>query len=190
MAANSDLLLSTKTCSKCKRKLPLEQFHKNRSMMDGYAHECKQCKHAYNVAYHRNHRERHNKRTSDYYVVHREQVKERMAARCRTVDGYITQLWHDLNRRTVNGSHPRWDDPSCRRYLRLGVRLEMIRNELEVLVVQHWPENQAIWDSGESVHIHRIGPSIHYSADNIEFLSQSDHQACHSRTRYEDVGQT
>jgi hypothetical protein len=180
-------ILSTKRCSHCKRELPLSQFYKDRSASDGFNHCCRECKNARLAAYYHTHREHISKRVLGYRKAHREQVKEYNTVYHRTISGYASRLWKYLNERTVNGAYPL---DSHRSYLNLGVRLEITRDELKALIIRHWDEVQAIWDSGESVHIHRTGPSIHYSADNIEFLSQSEHRARHSRPRYEDVGQT
>lgn len=214
MAAELGLLLTTtKTCTQCHRELPVEHFHRNRSRRDGYQHYCKKCKfewyqaHAESIAqrgsdYRKANAKHIRVQKAEWYKLHKQEIANSKSVRYKlntdricqyqvihhkTIPGYVARVWYNLNKRTIDGSHPRWTCPHHRRYLLSGVQLLITREELKALVVQHWDEIQAIWDSGEPVHIHRIGPSIHYSADNIEFLSQSEHRARHSRPKYEDI---
>lgn len=40
----ADFEKGTKVCSKCKRELPIEMFHKSKSTLDGLYYQCKQCR--------------------------------------------------------------------------------------------------------------------------------------------------
>jgi hypothetical protein len=197
MVAISDLQPAvTKRCYRCSRELPLERFNRNRSRKDGYAHRCREC-----VAEHlKTRREQRKQYSAEYREVNREslnkQQSERYRGRCeerrkyriehrRTPSGYVTSVWYSLNCRTENGSHPDYNNPHCRIYLNRGVLLLITREKLEAKVRQDWPIIKPILDSGQRVHVHRIGPSIHYSADNIEFISEAEHRERH-RSRHID----
>ena len=41
------MITQTKTCSCCKKTLPLEDFHKSKKDKDGRFHECKSCHNEY-----------------------------------------------------------------------------------------------------------------------------------------------
>lgn len=165
MAAELVLLpRTTKTCTKCGRTLPIAQFYNDR-IRKAHGSSCKDCE---------------SQRKADWYKAHADRIRAHRVSYGRTIDGFTTRVWDNLNSRTINGIHP-WSCKNCRTYLNRGIRLEITREELKAAVAASWSLIQAIWASGESVHIHRIGPSIHYSADNIEFLSQSEHRARHRR---------
>jgi len=36
--------MTTKTCSKCNTEQPLDNFHKNKTTIDGYVYHCKSCR--------------------------------------------------------------------------------------------------------------------------------------------------
>nr|DAS64970.1 MAG TPA: Meiotic chromosome segregation protein [Caudoviricetes sp.] len=43
----ADFEKGTKVCSKCKKELPIEMFHKDKSKSDGLHHYCKECQKKY-----------------------------------------------------------------------------------------------------------------------------------------------
>jgi hypothetical protein len=42
--------METKICRTCKKEKPLSEFNKDRRQKDGFATQCKECKHAYDKA--------------------------------------------------------------------------------------------------------------------------------------------
>jgi hypothetical protein len=89
----------------------------------------------------------------------------------RTLPGYLTDRWRDLNNRTVNGSHPGWSNPKAQKYLSTGVRLEMTREQLKGFIEQHWHTISSLIEQGAKPVIDRIDASGHYELDNIRILS-------------------
>lgn len=48
---------NTKVCSKCKKKLNISNFYKNRSCKDGLQNNCKKCQKYYSYTYYSNNKE-------------------------------------------------------------------------------------------------------------------------------------
>jgi hypothetical protein len=95
-----------KICSTCKKKKPLDQFHKNKNCPDGHFYICKDCKNARNKEfYHRS-----------YYKVMRERsvrLKEKLNA--------YSIKWNHENRERVRQKRLLWDKKNAskrRRYTR------------------------------------------------------------------------
>jgi len=196
---------AVQVCIKCGIEKPINQFHKDRQNIGGRSRRCKACAaqhyaenresaalyrkiyYAENreseALYYQAHKDKKQAYSKLYHIEHKQDIARRMVKHSHTVAGYVVRLWDSLNRRTVNGSHPRYDAPQCCRYLDRGIRLEMTREDLTAKVEENLAAIQAVWASGESVHCHRIGPSIHYSADNIVFVSESKHHKLHARQR-------
>ena len=61
-----------KRCSKCKRLLPLEMFHKNKTSKDGLNLWCKECV----KRYYRNNREHKREYNRKYYQEHKEHIRK------------------------------------------------------------------------------------------------------------------
>lgn len=59
-----------KVCTKCGRKKPLDEFHKDKNSKDGHSSRCKECRNAA-------HREKHAKQRAAFDALV-EQVKARM----------------------------------------------------------------------------------------------------------------
>ncbi len=92
----------------------------------------------------------------------------------RTLVGYAIKVWASLNRRTINGSCPRWDNRHVRPYLEAGIELQMTRDELMASIRADWDTIQAIWNAGGTPSIDRIDGNGPYSPDNIQFISLRD----------------
>lgn len=50
----ADFEKGTKICSKCRKELPLDSFHKNKSQSDGLNCYCNECNFIYNNNYFKN----------------------------------------------------------------------------------------------------------------------------------------
>jgi len=162
---------AVKRCWKCGVEKPLEQFGKNASKKDGRDGRCKECA----ARWHREHfdREKNGRRHSNYCKNNRERHGRYNRAYQKryhlTIDGFIAAVWHRLNSRTINGSHPRWSRRN-RPYLMAGIRLELTRDELKAVITANRSVIQAIWAAGGTPSIDRIDSTGHYSADNIQFI--------------------
>lgn len=171
---DAELGLRTKVCTKCGQERPMEEFCKNRKSKDGLFCWCKQCKKEYNHET----QDRIRARRSEYNRSERNRIREgerrRIKRPARTVNYYTSVLWCTLNRRTINGSRPRWDRKQSRIYLNAGVELRLSREQLHALVEDNWDTIQAIRVNGEIPSIDRIGPSIHYEVGNVRFISLSE----------------
>jgi len=73
--------METKICRTCKQEKPLSEFNKDKRQKDGYATQCKECKHAYDKARYeriKNDPEYHAKKLEHgkkYRETHKEQIK-------------------------------------------------------------------------------------------------------------------
>ena len=62
----ADFEKGTKVCSKCKRELPISEFHKNKSRNDGIYSQCKQCRSKYLSEYYKNNKEQIKTKSMEY----------------------------------------------------------------------------------------------------------------------------
>jgi hypothetical protein len=89
----------------------------------------------------------------------------------RTQTGFTYDLWHRLNKRTINGTKPDWGSEPCRRYLEKGIELRLTREELALFVEQNWLKIKAIFDSGGTPSIDRINSNEHYEQGNVQIIT-------------------
>lgn len=110
----------------------------------------------------------------EYNKANAAQIAQQIKKYRRTISGFTATLWCRLNSRTVNGTHPNWKEKCNCYYLLAGVELRLTREQLYEFVTKNWDTIQAIRAAGETPSIDRIGPSIHYSLDNIRFITRSE----------------
>lgn len=65
-----------KTCNKCQRSLPLEDFHRHKGFKDGRRKVCKACSCQNSKKYYANNREKHLEVCRDWQNKNREKVQE------------------------------------------------------------------------------------------------------------------
>lgn len=85
------------------------------------------------------------------------------------------RYWNTLNQRSVNGRPQR--TPRNESYFRRGTRLEFTKVEFCAWVSDHWPEFQAIYESGRTPSIDRVDNSKNYSLDNIQVIDLRENMA-------------
>jgi 5-methylcytosine-specific restriction endonuclease McrA len=64
----------TKRCSKCSEEKVLTEFNRHSGRKDGFATECKQCKHAIDKSYANTHKEALKDYMAGYYATHKEEL--------------------------------------------------------------------------------------------------------------------
>jgi hypothetical protein len=190
--------LNTKTCSSCNVEKPVSEFNKCTEKSDGLHSNCKDCRKAQRTknrdrlaAQHKAHYEANkasvakrqkkyrsanrdaiNAQQKAYRAEHREALNERRRKRLRESPTiWANKAWHRLNQRTVNGSHPRWQDARHAIYLRKGVELRITEEELRAIVEANWPRMQAMYDAGEKPSVDRVDPEGHYEPSNIRIIT-------------------
>ena len=151
------VVLEFKRCNKCGDEKPVVEFFRRKGRPNGTSW-CKICIGA---------------NREEFLRLHPEWKAE---ARKRHVygspKGFTSKLWGALNRRTINGLHPRWQDEHCRlTYLEAGIRLELTREQLYQFVLDNWKLIQDILALGERPSIDRIDSASHYSLDNIQIIT-------------------
>lgn len=99
------------------------------------------------------------------------EVEEIEAA--KAVARFKQNTWHRINGRTINGSCPDYKNPSNRRYLTKGVRLEMTRAEFYQWCDGHRADIVGLYRQGLKPTIDRKEDSGHYSRDNIRIADWS-----------------
>lgn len=88
-----------KTCSKCKVKKPLDQFHKKTKSQDGHTPECKDCAHLKSAFWYAKNKEKSNQRSKEWRKNNPEKKK---ANHLRLVYG-LTQEEFDVKFVKQNG---------------------------------------------------------------------------------------
>jgi hypothetical protein len=78
--------METKICSSCKLDKPYSEFHKNKSMKDGYHNNCKVCRHNFNIGnlniknknkkYYEINKEKINEQNKEYRYKNKDNIKE------------------------------------------------------------------------------------------------------------------
>ncbi len=94
----------TKVCSTCKQEKPVEEFHKNSAYRDGYVGQCKKCRNAKIVEYHRNNREGTLAAYKKYHASEAGKVKARQHAKKRRDDGKTQPYMKEYNRDPENSA--------------------------------------------------------------------------------------
>lgn len=99
----ADFEKGTKVCSKCKKELPIEMFHKDKSKSDGLHNYCKECQKKYASVFNGEHkirRGRSNIEKRDYELT-REQLIKRERNRSyntyknKNPNPYSILVWYD-----------------------------------------------------------------------------------------------
>ncbi len=82
-----------KTCSKCKRALPIDQFHKAKQNKDGLKGQCKRCRYLHEVGY------RNKPKTKEHRRAYSKQVRQ--TAKRKLYDQFYQQK--DKTRKQCRG---------------------------------------------------------------------------------------
>ncbi|MCK4665909.1 hypothetical protein KAU33_04125 [Candidatus Dependentiae bacterium] len=69
--------LNTKTCSKCHKTKPLDEFYKNKGRKDNRRPDCKVCNNKQRKGYYQEHKEERTKYDKDYYKKHKDKIRKR-----------------------------------------------------------------------------------------------------------------
>lgn len=173
-----------KTCSKCGIEKELGEFYKDKSKKDGHASRCRECNRAVGASWRKDNQERKRKSDADYYAANKSRVKKRAAKWFKEQPAwkeFARIRLAGIQRRTVNGNNPDWDNPACARYLDRGIELRMTRDEW-----YSWCESQAetidqIIADGNTPSIDRIDPAGHYEPGNIQVITFSENVARSNR---------
>ena len=183
-----------KTCKTCGRKLPLEAFSKNGNRLRS---KCRQCDAEKSRLYHKQHktqiseqrrlyRKQHKAQVSEWRRLwrdgHKAQINEVRRLYSMTLLGFITNAWAHLNSRTINGSHPDYNNRFAKYYLDKGIRLETTREEFAAWCTEQWPHIQQIRANGEVASIDRIDAKKHYSISNMRIISLRENSRLGSET--------
>lgn len=91
---------ATKLCSKCKKRKPESEFHKNKRAPDGLSSWCKTCAKVYSTKYYAVHRKEAREQRRKHQKAHPEKVKERsrkyQKAHPRKIKA-INRKWHNAH---------------------------------------------------------------------------------------------
>lgn len=79
--------------------------------------------------------------------------------------------WTGINQRTINGSSPRWNKKSDRKYLDKGIKLEMTRLEYYSWCDKNAEKIISIYLSGKTPSIDRINSDSNYDINSIRVLN-------------------
>lgn len=80
--------MKTKTCSKCGRELPIDQFHKAKSGIEGVRGDCKMCVSQYSKRYAIYNEETLRQKRDAYYAKNREKISKKAARKYATDKAY------------------------------------------------------------------------------------------------------
>ncbi len=98
-----------KRCPKCKQKLPVDKFNKNRCAKDGLQYRCRGCTIRENKEYYATEHGREVQRRGNeaYHKTKRGQEVMYRATRkyCITLKGHLTRMFNDMKQRRNNSSH-------------------------------------------------------------------------------------
>lgn len=167
-----------KTCMKCGVIKAETEYGKNKRRKDGLYPWCKECVKAHNEQHYQGHKEQIKIYRRKYSQEHKEQIGMQRLRYYQeygcTWRGFTTHRWNSINQRTINGSHPRWDDRCHRSYLERGIRLEMTREEFKAFCLANKDLIEGMYKEGKVPSLDRIDGDGHYSINNIQIISMSD----------------
>jgi hypothetical protein len=87
-----------------------------------------------------------------------------------TIRYFIVDTWKKLNKRSVNGTNPKWDHRQSVSYLKKGIRLEMTKGEFRAWCLKNADMIMGLYNCGKTPSIDRLDSSKNYSIDNIRIL--------------------
>lgn len=135
-------LTEIKMCSKCKKELSLSSFNKDSTTKSGYEYSCRLCR------------------------------KATVPARIKgTLSYFKKRTWDAINRRTVNGSHPFYEDVNHLFYIKKGIKLEMSKGDFYSFCDKNKERILGYYQKGITPSINRIDSDGHYRVDNLEIIS-------------------
>ena len=67
---------STKTCSKCHKTKPIDEFNIDKTKKDGRRPDCRECRKEQKNRYYQNHHEKMNKQSRRYYKEHKNEIRQ------------------------------------------------------------------------------------------------------------------
>jgi hypothetical protein len=127
----------------------------------------------YSKKYREDNKEYFQKYRKEYYIKNKQYFQKYKKDRANTIDGFTEKLWGGLNSRTINGSHKNYKSKNNKIYLDNGVELRITKEQLLQKVTNNWEKILNMKNNKQIPSINRIGPSIHYELDNIEFIPLS-----------------
>lgn len=84
---------------------------------------------------------------------------------------FIRISWNNINRRTINGSYPDWNNPGTRLYLLKGRELHFTRDVFRDWVLARKNVVTRMWNAGDHPSINRIDRDGHYEINNISLTT-------------------
>lgn len=134
-----------KICSKCKKRKPISEFHKDKQKTIEYASCCKECRKIYAQRYYQLHKTKILKHNKNYY---------------QSVVGHLRKCFSNMKQRCCN--------PKCKSYKNYGGRGIKCLFESSDDFVDYVTNELKTNPSG--LEIDRIDNNGHYEKDNIRFV--------------------
>lgn len=196
-----------KWCSKCKHKLPISKFSKNKIKKDGFDQWCKVCKAKYHKTYYQIRKTETNKRHKAYQqtdqgkaVNTKAQIKYRQTHRTEIAErrqqyrqAHKTEAaeYAKKHQRTLKGCLSRRlanikqrcnnpNNPAYKNYGANNIKCLFTFSEFIDCVIGLGYDT---YEKLRGLEIHRINNSDHYKPGNIEFLIRAEHRAKHDELR-------
>jgi hypothetical protein len=111
-------------------------------------------------------------RSKNYYIKNKDKKLLQGKNYSRTLEGFTNRLWISLNNRTINGSNPKWNNKSTKKYyLDKGIRLDITKEQLLQKITDNWNLIQDIRKTGQRPSLDRIDSNGHYELGNIRFIT-------------------
>ncbi len=176
------LVGTKKRCYKCKRELPLEDFHKSHTRKDGLCNCCKKCKAQRSREHREKNRDKLNRQSREwrknnkekdllyhqgYRRDHRRELGQQSKEYRSTVLGHLANVFHSMRRRC--------GDPDTHNYSRYGGR--GIQNKFESLDTFRDYVINVLWIDPRGLQIDRIDNDGHYEKGNIRFVTAKENCA-------------
>ena len=155
----------TKQCSKCKKVLPISEFHRRVEIKkDGYRADCKICCGIRDKEYGLQHRDEKRQYNQQYYQQHKTEFRQYDRQYRSTLQGYLRCLFLGMLKRCNNPKRPEYKNYGAR-----GVKVKFacfkdfydyVVNDLKV--------------DPRGLTIDRINNDGHYEKGNIRFVTKAE----------------
>lgn len=93
-----------KVCTKCSENKPLTEYHRNKTLKDGYRNECKPCVRKYREAYNSANKDKIRARDKAYYAANRDariEYQRKYHAENREAQNATNRAWYRANRESA-----------------------------------------------------------------------------------------
>jgi len=178
--------MKTKICNKCKKELPITEFHKDKYCKGGIRNKCKQCNCKEAREYYKIHIEKKKKYDKNYRKIHKKQIAKRMKVYNKSNKGILRQQKYWQSKRGLTklvwwGMKKRCNNPNHINYKSYGGKgIKICDRWLGKKGFNNFVKDMGYRPSIDYV-IHRLDSYHNYCPENCEWILKIKHRKIHNK---------